>query len=154
MYYPLVPGRKSEGAMVLYQHPFECPLVDHNWSDRIIVRPAPVLPGVELLGSCWIWCGWNNAKPYNKDGRGGPYGKVKIAGRTDYLHRVMWERYNGLLLQGGEVIDHRCRVRLCFSPHHIECVDHEENAQRRSDYAASFKEVEYDPDLHDLNNWS
>jgi hypothetical protein len=129
---------------IIYPHPLDCPFVDGSWFDRIIVVPKPV--GIDAFGDCWCWTGWNNAKPYNKDGTGGPYGKVKIAGRTDYIHRVMWERHHGLFLQGGEVIDHLCRVRLCFSPHHIECVDHEENNQRARDYAASFKE-ELNPEV-------
>lgn len=122
-----------------YAHPYECPHFDGSWCDRVVLRAPPAFCSV--VGDCWIWTGWNNAKP------GGAYGKVKIRGRTDYIHRVMWERYNGVLLQGGEVIDHICRVRLCFSPHHIECVDHEENAYRREGYATQFSETRFDDAL-------
>lgn len=129
-----------------YGSPHDCPCVENYWLDRIVVRPAPILSGVLLLGPCWIWQGWNNAKPYNKNGTGGPYGKVKIKGRGEYLHRIMWERHNGVLLQGGEVIDHLCRVRLCFSPYHVENTNAAENARRREEYAAKFRASEFTPE--------
>lgn len=122
----------------IYAHPFDCPHIDGSWCDRIVVRPAPA--GIPLLGPCWIWLGWNNAKP------GGAYGKVEIKGRAQYLHRVMWERYHNLSLHPGDCIDHKCRVRLCFSPHHIECCDYEENNRRRDEYAARFNN-EINPEL-------
>lgn len=126
-------------GLPFYDHPFDCPHVLGSWCDRILVVDAPLDRGV--YGPCWIWTGWNNAKP------GGAYGKVKVEGRTHYLHRWMWEQHNGLLLQVGDHIDHLCRVRLCFSPHHTECTDLAENNRRRDEYAAQFKETTYDPAL-------
>lgn len=124
---------------VFYAHPYDCPHFYGSWADRVCVRPAPI--GFDVPGPCWIWLGWNNGKP------SGAYGKVKINGRTDYIHRVMWERHNGVYLQGGETIDHLCRVRLCFNPYHLENVDYSENRQRAVDYAARFSETTYDPEL-------
>lgn len=124
---------------IFYEHPFDCPHVNASWCDRIVVRRAPRL--VDVPGPCWIWLGWNNGKP------SGPYGKVKIQGRTDYIHRVMWERHNGVYLRGGETIDHLCRVRLCFSPHHLENVDYAENNERAREYGQRFAMTEYSPEL-------
>lgn len=129
-----------------YEHPFDSPHVRGSWCDRIVVRPAPVRAGVILRGPCWIWLGWNNGKRINKEGQG-PYPKVWIDGRAEYLHRYMWEQHNGVSLQGGEFIDHLCRVRLCFSPHHTDCCDLEENNRRRDEYAARFSETHFSPEL-------
>lgn len=122
-----------------YAHPFDCPYIFASWCDRIFVRGAPA--GYGLQGPCWIWTGWNNAK------RSGAYGKVWINGRAEYLHRYMWQEHNGLLLQTGDHIDHLCRVRLCFSPYHLECCDLAENNRRRDEYAARYTETHYDPEL-------
>lgn len=124
-----------------YEHPFDCPHVLGSWCDRIVVRRAPIIPGVVLFGACWIWTGWNNGK------LGGPYGKVRVNGKVEYLHRWMWEQHNEMRLSVGDHVDHLCRVRLCFSPHHTECCDLAENNRRRDEYAAQFRESHYSPEL-------
>lgn len=126
---------------IFYANPLDCPHVFGSWCDRIVVRPAPRIPGVVLRGPCWIWTGWNNAKP------GGAYPKVWINGRAEYLHRYMWQQHNQLQLQVGDHVDHLCRVRLCFSPHHTDCCDLKENNRRRDEYAAQFREHHYSPEL-------
>lgn len=62
---------------------------------------------------CWLWPG---AKVP------GGYGVMTVAGRTLYVHRVMWSSENGLIPRGKE-IHHRCRNRSCCNPSHLELTD-------------------------------
>jgi hypothetical protein len=61
-----------------------------------------------LLG-CWIWTG-------SKDSKG--YGKVKIGGRTERVHRIIFETFIGGPLPRGLVLDH---YRLNPGPRNAPC---------------------------------
>jgi hypothetical protein len=55
-------------------------------------------------------------------------------GRTSligYAHRIAWELEHGPVPE-GLTLDHRCRVRHCVNPSHLEPVSHQVNCQRRS----------------------
>lgn len=71
---------------------------------------------------CWIW-------------RSGPdtdgYGRVKVAGRRYQAHRVLYEA-SGFTIPEGYVLDHRCRVRLCVNPAHLDPITNAENRRRSS----------------------
>ncbi len=72
---------------------------------------------VKKTRSCWLWIGELNNRGY------GQYGEGKKA------HRVAW------LLDGGELppgmeLDHKCRVKRCVRPDHLELVTHQENRRR------------------------
>ena len=68
---------------------------------------------------CWIW-----GKSL-KDG----YGVIKVSGRTRPAHVVSYEEHVGPV-PGGMQLDHRCRVRQCVNPDHLEPVTQLENVDR------------------------
>lgn len=76
----------------------------------------------ETSSGCVLWSGPKNA-----------YGYGMIEHRkTRYLtHRLLWELQNGGIPQGF-LIDHRCGIRLCCNPEHLQVVTPEGNAENRS----------------------
>jgi hypothetical protein len=69
---------------------------------------------------CWIWMG--------SCGNGG-YGGFYINRRRLIAHRIGYELLVGRIPKGLE-IDHRCRVRCCVNPDHLEPVTRKENIRR------------------------
>lgn len=66
---------------------------------------------------CWLWGGALN--------RGG-YGTF---GRHHLAHRYVYEMLRAPISEGLQ-IDHKCRVRCCVNPDHMEPVTGEENTRR------------------------
>jgi hypothetical protein len=69
---------------------------------------------------CWLWQGY-----LNKDG----YGKFSLSGRVYKAHQAAMVLFGRDVPQGAE-IDHKCRVRHCVNPDHLEAVTHRENVRR------------------------
>jgi hypothetical protein len=69
---------------------------------------------------CWLWLAGQNSNGY---------GKFSINGRRVYAHRYSYERYVGVIPEGLQ-IDHKCRVRCCVNPSHLEIVTAKENTRR------------------------
>ena len=69
---------------------------------------------------CWIWTAHINACGY---------GLFRYEGAMQLAHRVSYMLNVGAIPDGKE-IDHRCRVRECVNPEHLEPVDHIINVQR------------------------
>lgn len=72
---------------------------------------------------CWLWAGPTRSRDRE-------YGGVQLDGRTQAVHRVMYE----LLIEpipDGLHIDHLCRTKLCVNPSHLEPVTNAENMRRR-----------------------
>lgn len=65
------------------------------------------------FSGCWVWMG----SMFSRNG----YGRVWWDGRRRQAHRVLWEMANGPVPR-GMVLDHRCRVRCCVNPAHLEPV--------------------------------
>lgn len=84
---------------------------------RAAVRWVPEDHGFGSL--CWVW-------QLGVDARG--YGKVTRRGRRLKAHRVAWEDANGLIPAGLE-IHHRCEVKLCVNPAHMQLLTSEEHGQ-------------------------
>lgn len=96
--------------------------------------PRPKLPLIDRLQryslpepntGCWLWGG-----DWDVNG----YGKINIiddAGirRMRKAHLVYYEVTVGPVPAGME-LDHKCRVRCCVNPAHMEPVTHEENMLR------------------------
>jgi HNH endonuclease len=69
---------------------------------------------------CWIWIG-------NTNERG--YGRFKFSGKTVKAHRHSYQQKHGPIPKELE-LDHKCRVRCCVNPAHLEAVTHQENIRR------------------------
>lgn len=69
---------------------------------------------------CWLWMGYLTPKGY---------GHTRHRGRMTFAHRIAYEAVNGPIPEGLE-IDHRCRVRNCVNPSHLDAVTHRENMIR------------------------
>lgn len=76
---------------------------------------------VNKTETCWLWTGATN----------GRYGK--FAARTSradpltvFAHRFSYELAHGPI-PDGLVVNHRCEVRLCVNPAHLEAVTVSEN---------------------------
>lgn len=109
--------------------PFTSPIIRPSWHKKIRLREAPKTVRIwgrtlEGTGKCALWRGWNNGKPT------GPHGIVRVNGVRWYLHRYVYAQYHKLDLGPSDVVDHICRVRLCFNPLHVECTDHHTNYER------------------------
>lgn len=73
---------------------------------------------------CWLWLGYVD--------RAG-YGQVRDGRVARSAHVVVYERIVGR--HDSEDLDHRCRVRCCVNPAHLEPVTHRENMRRGSGFA-------------------
>jgi hypothetical protein len=69
---------------------------------------------------CWVW---------QRSTTPGGYGKIKKDGLVQSAHRVYYERENGPIAPGMD-LDHKCRVRHCVNPAHLEEVTRAENLRR------------------------
>jgi hypothetical protein len=69
---------------------------------------------------CWRWIASRNPSGY---------GKVRHDGQSRLAHRVAYAALVAPIPPGAE-IDHRCRVRDCVNPSHLEPVTHEVNTLR------------------------
>lgn len=79
-----------------------------------------VVPVTET--GCWLWLG-------NADKAG--YGRFDLKCRTVLSHRAAYEHARGPIPPGLDA-DHKCRVRSCVNPDHIEPVTERENNRRRA----------------------
>ena len=75
---------------------------------RIVRNSKTEATGYET--PCWLRQGWCDGKGYRK---------IRVNGRTEYVHRWVWEFFNGFL-RGDQEIHHRCTNRACFRPDHLE----------------------------------
>lgn len=91
-------------------------------SARALVAILGKAQGVPESG-CWIWIGSRNA---------GGYGTVKYRGKVWLAHRASYTILAGPIPPGLE-LDHKCRVRACVNPDHLEPVTGQENIQRYQD---------------------
>lgn len=69
---------------------------------------------------CWHWMAGTNPRGY---------GKFSLDGETLYAHRLSYVDAKGPVPEGLE-LDHRCRIKSCCNPNHLEAVTHRENVRR------------------------
>jgi hypothetical protein len=80
---------------------------------------GPVPEHMLGAGRCWMWRRTTN--------RG--YGQLSISGKTQHVHRVMYQRLMEPIPK-GLYIDHLCRNPTCCNPAHLEPVTNAENVRR------------------------
>lgn len=98
------------------------PRFERDFYKRVF-NPGPISPYSPDGLPCHIWRGAVN-------GRTG-YGKVKHMDRNFLVHRAAWELANGPI-PPGELVRHKCHVRTCVNPAHLELGSYADNAQDRS----------------------
>jgi hypothetical protein len=99
--------------------------VDEQDQRRLEKLRTRLLANSHREGECLIWDG-------SKNERNG-YGRMWSCGgipAVDYVHRLSHEAFVGPI-PVGLTIDHRCRVRLCIEPTHLEPVTLKVNQARR-----------------------
>lgn len=106
-------------------------LPDRFWSK---VQPCP-------MTGCWIWVGATTS-----DG----YGQIKHLRRQDSAHRLFFEALRGPIPDGLH-IDHRCRVRCCVNPAHLEPVTPRENVLRGVGHVAALSRATHCKHGHEFN---
>jgi len=80
----------------------------------------------EPMSGCWLFLG-----SLDRDG----YGQFQIGSRSDgsrkntRAHSFMYKALVGAIPE-GKYLDHKCRVRCCANPHHLEPVTMRENTLR------------------------
>lgn len=94
------------------------------------VQPCP-------MTGCWLFMS-------SQDPIG--YGSVGYAGRVMKAHRVTYEVLVGEVPTDLE-LDHRCKVRCCCNPDHLEPVSHTENMRRS--FNATKDRCRHGHSLHD-----
>lgn len=80
---------------------------------------------------CWIWSGAKNSSGY---------GCIGVSGKVLLAHRVAYESHYDDQL-GDLLVRHKCDVKLCINPLHLEKGTHKENTQDSIDrgrYAATY----------------
>lgn len=95
---------------------------------------------VNKTDSCWIWTGAKDSKGY-----GLFWNKKHFK-----AHRFSYELLMGKIPE-GLIIDHRCRVRECVNPAHLEPVLNRENILRGIGIAAINSKKIYCIHGHKLN---
>lgn len=76
---------------------------------------------------CWLW-----TEALNRKG----YGVTTHNGIVRGAHRVLWEIVNGPVPDGMQP-DHKCRVRCCINPDHLEVVTPRENVMRGESFMSA-----------------
>lgn len=94
--------------------------LDSRLPDRFWAKCIP-----EPNSGCWLWLGSLTKLPHDRGG----YARYMLDGKVRRAHRVSYEVLVGRIGVGLE-IDHRCRVRCCVNPAHMEPVTHLVNVQR------------------------
>ena len=84
----------------------------------------------------------DNDRPPRWAGRvsGDGYAKVCRKGRTQYLHRLVWEDAHGTIDDPDLTVDHTCRTRHCVELEHLQLVSRADNI--RAGFEARLAEQE------------
>lgn len=77
------------------------------------------------FSGCWIWIGY-----VDRDG----YGHIDRTTAHGYTYRHIRGP-----IQDGLELDHKCEVRCCVNPDHLEVVTRKENTQRSYDRGRHFQ---------------
>jgi len=99
---------------------------------------------------CWLWLG-----AMSKGHCDFVYGRIKIDGKSVYVHRLSYEMHYHVPIPEGMTIDHvkalGCTSTLCVNPHHLEVVTQKVNVLRGDSFAAKEAKVMHCPQGHPYN---
>lgn len=84
-------------------------------SERILEGSIP-----EPNSGCWLW-----TRALTNSG----YGQLTVFSGSALAHRQSYEAFRGAIPDGLH-LDHKCRVRICVNPDHLEPVTVAENNRR------------------------
>jgi hypothetical protein len=82
---------------------------------RYVAHPRPVatvaerLQNYTVVDDCHIWNGW-----CQQDG----YGRMKVRGKDEYVHRLAYVQHVGLI-PDGMAVGQLCDNRRCINPDHL-----------------------------------
>jgi hypothetical protein len=76
---------------------------------------------VDEATGCWLWQGYKLPNGY---------GRVRVAERMQYAHRVVYRLLVGNILGQLDHVKERCSNRHCCNPEHLEDVPSRENTLR------------------------
>jgi hypothetical protein len=76
---------------------------------------------------CWLWLGVLNDRGWGE--------RIYVSGKFKSPHKAAYEEYIGPV-PGKLQLDHKCRVRCCVNPWHLEPVTAKENLMRGNTLAA------------------
>ena len=91
----------------------ECSVYGQRKSIELVFAQIRIDP----VTGCHVWTGYKNA---------GGYGRSRIQGTRQMVHRIVWEHKNGPVPEGLE-LDHICRNTSCCNPEHLRAVTSKEN---------------------------
>lgn len=74
----------------------------------------------EPNSGCWLWDAACDT---------GGYAQISVGNKSKSAHRISYEMHVGPVPE-GLVLDHKCRVRSCVNPDHLEPVTNRENILR------------------------
>jgi hypothetical protein len=90
---------------------------------------------IETDTGCWVWQGYVGTHGY---------GAAKFKGRSYQVHRLSYWM-SGNDLPDGSVVHHKCGVKLCINPAHLQAVTPAENVAESfalQAHARTIKELE------------
>ena len=107
---------------------------------------SPVLPArfwekvaINPLTGCWLWLGAKGGHPRFPEHK---YSQIAVwndGKRTvTTAHRFAYEIVFGKIPEGYEP-HHKCEVKLCVNPNHLEVVTHRENCRRRNNKGNGYR---------------
>lgn len=88
---------------------------------------------MEPMSGCWIWTGYVDQNGYGSTYLGF---RADNTHRTAFAHRVAYLAFRGPIPPELE-LDHRCRLRCCVNPDHLEPVTGKINQKRGVNTPAS-----------------
>lgn len=84
------------------------PVLTDDYLDRL---PARVSSRIIVAGSCHLWVGASSGRTL-----GG--GTTRVDGRTEFVHRLVWQTAHGPI-QPDRIVVRVCRQRLCVRLEHL-----------------------------------
>jgi hypothetical protein len=98
--------------------------------ESLPVRLEKYLPTIPDENGCLLWKG-------NKTVAG--YGVINVSKHNVRAHRLAFYCANGYFPPAGDVVGHKCDVKLCCNPDHLEHITHQENMRQMKERGRAHK---------------